>query len=122
MSAGTLRSTIAFLAAWLLVAGPVAACICVDTQMAEMPCCPDSSMSDESPMPDFDAPAADLTCQPVSASPLPASPNDLPAALPFVTLSYPDFAPRAPPAYLRPVYRAADTSPPIYLVTLRLRV
>jgi hypothetical protein len=122
MSAGTLRSTIAFLAAGLLVAGPVAACICVDTQMAEMPCCPDGSMGDESPMSDFDAQAVDPACQPVSASPLPAGPKDLPAALPFVTLSYPDFAPRAPPACLGPHDRAADTSPPIYLVTLRLRV
>lgn len=123
MSVGTLRTTIAFLAAGLLVAGPVAACICVDTQMTEMPCCPDASLGDESPMPDFDAQAADPTCQPVSASSLPAGPKDLPAAAPpFTTLAYPDYAPRAPPAYLHPDARATDTSPPIYLITLRLRV
>jgi len=112
---------IAFLATGLVVAGPVAACICVDDNMAEMPCCPDGSMGDESPMTDFDAQAADMACQLVPASPLPSSPHDLPEAPLVVDLAYPDFAPRAPPTCLRPDYRGATTSPPIYLVTLRLR-
>jgi hypothetical protein len=118
---GFQRFVIAF-AVSLFVVGPVAACICIDgpMAMADMPCCPDGPMDGS----DFDTPGpffTDVACDFVPGNPIPASPTDLPAALVGASHFPAPVNARAPPPVLAPPERYSDSSPPIYLITLRIR-
>jgi hypothetical protein len=105
----------------VLYTGPVAACICVDEPMPEMPCCPDDPQdSDQATQMPADL-ASYSDCTFVPADLLPSGPQDLPPPVAISSAVPPEWWPRAPP---EPWVRRSPTrypSPPIYLVTLRLR-
>lgn len=105
----------------LLYAGPVVACICVDEPMPAMPCCPDGPHDSDrtTQVPANVASYADCTLVP--ADPLPSGPQDLPSpvAIPIATPTV--WSDPGPPARL---LRSSEPheSPPVYLVTQRLRI
>ena len=104
----------------VLYAGPVAACICVDQPMPEMPCCPGDPQDSEATQLPADL-ASYSDCTFVPADLLPCGPQDLPSPVAISSAIPPEWSPRAPP---EPRLRTSPThyhSPPIYLVTLRLR-
>lgn len=115
-----LRSFFACLVIGLFAAGPIAACICVDTAMADMPCCPDGAMGDaEHQLPDpMDA---DTSCEFVPGNPLSGSLPDLPATAANAIAQFPRVAVRGPPGIFVPWKDVSASKPPIYLTTLRLR-
>ena len=105
----------------VLCAGPIAACICVDEPMPAMPCCPDEPQDSKQTT---HAPA-DLAsysdCAVVPADLLPPGPQDFPSPIAISSAAAPEWLPRAPPAVWLPRSREPYVSPPIYLVTQRLR-
>jgi hypothetical protein len=114
------RAILFALAFAILYSGPVAACVCAgDQPMSAMPCCPDQA--DHAGQHDLGMPASlDTACGPVAVSLLPAGVQDVPAIV------APEPAPepwrnRAPPPLPAIAPRPPLDTPPIYLVTLRLR-
>ena len=105
----------------VLYAGPIAACICVDQPMPELPCCPDDPRdSDQAAQLPADL-ASYSGCTFVPADLLPSGPQDLPSPVAISSAIPPEWSPRTPP---EPRVRRSPTHyhfPPIYLVTLRLR-
>ena len=105
----------------VLYAGPVAACICVDQPMPEMPCCPDDRQDSDqaTQLPANLASSSDCTFVPADL--LPSGPQDLPSPVAISSVIPPEWSLRAPPEPW--VHRSPPRyhSPPIYLVTLRLR-
>jgi hypothetical protein len=105
----------------VLYAGPIAACICVDEPMPAMPCCPDD-LQDSDQATQLPADLASYSdCTFVPADLLPSGPQDLPSPIAISSAIPPEWSPRAPP---EPRIHRSPThcySPPIYLVTLRLR-
>ena len=100
----------------VLCSGPVAACVCADEPMPAMPCCPDD------PQPSYPDDGSDAqvaaACDPLAADVLAPSLPDYaqPAAVavaPWIT--------HAPASLPRAAAPEPYASPPIYLVTLRLR-
>jgi hypothetical protein len=105
----------------LFVAGPVAACLCTDWAMADMSCCPDGAMGGG----DYDTPdpvSSEPACEFVPGNPIPASSPDLPVALLGASTFPVPAAARAPPLIIPAHHEQRyDSSPPIYLLTLRIR-
>jgi hypothetical protein len=115
------RTFAVFTAMGLLYAGPVAACICVDEPMPAMPCCPDDPQDSDQTThasPDLTSYSA---CTLVPADLLPSGPQDLPSPVAISGTAALEWSPRAPPAVWVPRPQEPHESPPIYLVTLRLR-
>ena len=114
------RTLVIVVVAAILHAGPVAACVCADQMPPDMPCCPDQPQDARH----FNAGlpnSMDVACSPVAAELLQSGTQDLPApaALPTsIRRAWITHGP--PPLALRPPAVPHDT-PPIYLVTLRLR-
>jgi hypothetical protein len=103
----------------ILFSGPVAACVCADEPVAPMPCCPEDGGSaghaDHGVLPDVDR-----ACDPQSADALRPGSPDLPQPVVFANelpFWHTSDAPAQPPL----VEPAPYNSPPIYLLTLRLR-
>jgi hypothetical protein len=98
----------------VLFAGPVAACLCVDEPM---PCCPDEPEPAQHPN---DACATHVAA-PCEATPpetlLPSAPD---SPQPAASVA-PAWYEHAPPVTAAPPTPEPYASPPIYLVTLRLR-
>jgi len=114
------RTLVIVVVAAILHAGPVAACVCADQMPPEMPCCPDQPQDTGH----FNAGlphSLDATCSPVATELLSVGTQDLPAPLALPT-SIPGawMTHGPPPLALRPP-PAPHNTPPIYLVTLRLR-
>jgi hypothetical protein len=105
----------------LLYAGPVAACICVDEPMPEMPCCPDDGQDENQTIPLPADIASYSSCAFVPADLLPSSSPDLPAPVAIAFAPLPEWSSHVPPSALIPSPPERHDSPPIYLVTLRLR-
>jgi hypothetical protein len=104
----------------VMYAGPVAACVCAMDSATDMPCCPDQQGSDQSNCIQPDAQAGTV-CDPVPAHALTSVSFDL--SLPAANFASPLalWSAHGPPTVPIPIrYRVPD-SPPIYLVTLRLR-
>lgn len=120
MGRRSLRTFIAFLAIGIFAAGPIAACICVDTTMADMSCCPDGTM-DNADQQVPDPMDANSGCEFVPGNPLPGSMPDLPAIAAIANALFPQIAIRGPPTIPVPSKEVSAPAPPIYLTTLRLR-
>lgn len=115
------RALILLAAAGAVYAGPVAACLCVAEPMEAMPCCPDDAQQQDHSncaQPDSELNAA---CDPVPADILSAGTQDLSPPIAI-------FGALAPWSVHGPPVSAIATSPPphnfppIYLITLRLRI
>lgn len=105
----------------ILYSGPVAACICIDEPMPEMPCCPDDPQdSDRATHLPADL-ASYSNCAFVPSDLLPSGAQDLPSPVAISSAVPPEWSPRAPPEPWVRRSLADYPSPPIYLVTLRLR-
>lgn len=115
------RQILILAALGVLYAGPVSACACPHQVSHSMPCCPDDMPAPDQPNCAQPAPTATYNvCDPVPADTLSAGtigfqlppPADIYSILP------------APP--FEPIARAPATQsfrpPPIYLITLRLRI
>ena len=113
------RTVVLLLTLGVLYSGPVAACVCADDLMPAMPCCPDQ--------PDFGHSGLGLldshvtACNPAPANLLPAASPELPAAIAISSAAPPGWPTHGPPPILVPADPGPHISPPIYLVTLRLR-
>jgi hypothetical protein len=103
----------------ILYSGPLAACVCADPPPASMPCCADdpqpSAHADHHSQPDVQA-----ACDPLAADALPPSSPDFPQTLALWN-DVPLWLASDPPARAQQVELPPYASPPIYLVTLRLR-
>lgn len=106
----------------LLYTGPVAACICVGEPMPDMRCCPDEPQGQDQTTPKPTNLASHTSCAFVPADLLPSSSPDLPTPIAITFAPLPEWSPRAPPSAWSPASPEPHDSPPIYLVTLRLRV
>src|SRR5882672_1507657 len=102
-----------------MYAGPVAACVGCAHAATEMPCCPDQAPDHSNcALPDSQA---GTVCDPVPAQLLAGGSFDLSVPVAISNAVVPLWsAARAPPVPI-PIRRLANHSPPIYLVTLRLR-
>jgi hypothetical protein len=114
------RTLVAFMMLGILCTGPVAACICADAPMPPMPCCPDDAGSGHDHHA-LGAAADDAGCAATSIEQASGAKYDgmplmaaVSHAAPIATLPRPIRLSSAP--RLKP-----HPSPPIYLVTLRLR-
>ena len=114
------RTLIASMLLGILCTGPVAACICADVPMPPMPCCPDDAGSGHDHHA-LGAAAGDENCDATSIEQVSgAKYGSLPLmaaashAAPIARLPRPTRLSSAPRPKPHP-------SPPIYLVTLRLR-
>lgn len=107
-------------AAVLLHVGPVAACVCADVPAPSMPCCPDEPQG--SGHGDHGLAAADgySACELVAADVAGTSKQELPTPIYIASAASPLWA-HGPPVVRPATPRALYESPPIYLVTLRLR-
>lgn len=100
-----------------LFAGPAAACLCADEPMPAMPCCPDEPEPSHQPK-DACATQVAATCEAMGVDALlPSTPDSPQPATGIATARY-EHTPSLSPAVPIPEPYA---SPPIYLVTLRLR-
>ncbi|HEX5059408.1 MAG TPA: hypothetical protein VFV99_08620, partial [Kofleriaceae bacterium] len=115
------RVLILLAAAGVAYAGPVAACLCVDGPADEMPCCPDDvQQQDHSNCPQPDSEVA-VACDTVPADLLPAGTQDLSPPV-AISAALPPWAVHGPPVWSITTSPPHHHSPPIYLVTLRLRI
>jgi hypothetical protein len=115
------RATFVLIALGILCSGPVAACVCPDEPVHAMPCCPDDVGSPDQSRHDQPDSMSAADCAPQSADLLVVGSQDVP---PPVGISGGAPPPRLthdpPPTRVLAVQQPYD-SPPIYLVTLRLR-
>jgi hypothetical protein len=113
------RKLLLLLTLAVLYGGPVAACVCPDRAMPEMPCCPDQP---QNPCDQLLPPHAfDRVCDPAPAQLLSTYAYDLsaPVAITHWTTA-PEWRAQAPPPRGSPL-RVVLGQRPIYLTTLRLR-
>jgi hypothetical protein len=104
----------------ILHAGPVAACVCADQMPPDMPCCPDQPQ--DTGHSNVGLPhSMNVVCSPVSADLVPAGTQDLPAPLALPTSIPPAWMTHGPPLLALRAPPVPHDTPPIYLVTLRLR-
>jgi hypothetical protein len=113
------RAILLVTALGILYSGPVAACVCADVPVASMPCCADdpqpSGHANHHPQSDVQA-----ACDPLAADTLPPSSSDLPQPV-ALSNEAPPWLASDPPDRAQLVELPPYASPPIYLVTLRLR-
>ena len=115
------RLLILLAAAGVAYAGPVAACLCVAEPMDEMPCCPDDAQQqDHSNCAQPDS-AVSAACDPVPTDLLPVGTQDLSPPI-AISAALPPRSVRGPPASSIATPPPHHDSPPIYLLTLRLRI
>jgi hypothetical protein len=115
------RILILLAAAGVAYAGPLAACVCVAAPIDAMPCCPDAAEQlDQSDciQPDSELNAA---CEPAPADLLPAGTLDLSPPI-AISAALPPWAVHGPPDSSTAISRPPPEFPPIYLITLRLRI
>jgi hypothetical protein len=106
-------------AAVLLHAGPVAACVCADAPAPSMPCCPDEPQG--STHGDHGLAAEGYSaCEVAPAAVVGTGKQELPAPIGIASVAPPLWA-HGPPDAQPSASPAPYESPPIYLVTLRLR-
>lgn len=115
------RSTVLLLILSVVYSGPVAACVCADEPMPEMPCCPDDPQRADHSDSMHTGFAFDPACEPAPADVLPAGTQDIPAPAAISSGAPPPWLTHGPPAVQIPAFPEPFDSPPIYLVTLRLR-
>src|SRR5262245_37602827 len=116
------RQIVLLLVLAVLHAGPVAACICADdASMPAMPCCPDQG-ADFGHTDHAVPPSADVACDTVAVSLIPASSPDVPAPIGIPSAEPPARLTHAPPPLRSPLPPAPLGAEPLYLVTLRLRI
>jgi len=114
------RILVLTLAFGILYSGPVAACVCADTIMPAMPCCPDAPQ--DSGVANVGLPVAFVSaCDPAPADLLPSGSLELPAPSAISTVAPPPWQTHPPSAAVAPKLPEPRSDPPIYLVTLRLR-
>lgn len=127
---------VALVAAGVMYAGPVAACVCTDRatdehrhsagdyahhHMASMPCCPDESPDSDPSHDSWSDSGAYRACDPMPADVLPVSLHDVPApiAMAVAALAWPA---RGPPNTGGSYLVEPQPASPIYLTTRRLRI
>ena len=116
------RLLILFAAAGVAYAGPVAACVCFAEPMEEMPCCPDDArQQDHSNCAQPDS-AVNAACDPVPADLLSAAGTQDLSPPVAISAALPPWSVRGPPASSSATSPPPHDSPPIYLITLRLRI
>jgi hypothetical protein len=114
------RHLIALAAVCVMYAGPVVACVCTAQAAMEMPCCPDQQASDHSNCTLPDSVVGDV-CDPVPADVLSGGSFDLSPPVAIFAGLLPLWSSARPPPVPIPTRSLTNHSPPIYLVTLRLR-
>jgi hypothetical protein len=107
-------------AAVLLHAGPVAACVCADAPAPAMPCCPDEPQGSTHGDHGLATTERYSACEVSAAELLVGSSPELPAPI-WIAAEGPPLWTHGPPVAQTAARPAAYESPPIYLVTLRLR-
>ena len=116
------QAIVLLLAMSILYSGPVAACVCADEAPAPaMPCCPDDPQSSDHTNLAHPGFAFDAACEPAAADLLPAGSQDIPAPVVISSGAPPAWLTHGPPAAPVLVFPEPFDTPPIYLVTLRLR-
>ena len=113
------RWLVAFAALCVAYAGPVAACVCAKGTPMEMPCCPDQHADQSNrQQPDSQAAAA---CDPAPAHVVSSVALDVSVPVANFAAASPLWSAHGPPLAPMPHRPSVHDSPPIYLVTLRLR-
>jgi hypothetical protein len=107
-------------AAVLLHVGPVAACVCTDAPAPSMPCCPDEPEGKGHGDHGYPATEGYSACELVAVDVAGASKQELPAPICIASAPSPLWV-HGPPVVRQATQQAPYESPPIYLVTLRLR-
>jgi len=102
----------------VLCSGPVAACVCADEPMPSMPCCPDDPEPMHPSHGGFGAQIA-AACDPLPADILAPSMPELPQLAAVAAPLWITHAPASLPYAAAP---EPNASPPLYLLTLRLRI
>ena len=113
------RWLIALAALCVAYAGPVAACVCAKGAPMDMPCCPDQH-ADQSNCQQPDSHAA-AVCEPAAAQVLSSVSFDVYVPAANFAVASPLWSVHGPPLLPTPHPQSVHDSPPIYLVTLRLR-
>jgi hypothetical protein len=115
------RILILLAVAAVVYAGPVAACVCAAELAPEMSCCPDDAQQqDRSDCMQSDS-AASAVCDPVPADLLAAGMPDLSPPI-AIAAAPPPWSVHGPPPAALATSPPPHDSPPVYLVTLRLRI
>jgi hypothetical protein len=115
------RTLILLAVAGVAYAGPVAACVCAADAMDEMPCCPDNLQhhgQSNCPQPDS---GVNAVCDPAPADFLSAGSLDLSLPIAISAALRLWFVP-GPPISSIATSPSPHDSPPIYLITGRLRI
>jgi hypothetical protein len=115
------RVLVLLAAAGVVYAGPVAACLCAAEPVRQMPCCPDDAQQqDQSDCRQPDS-QANAVCDPVPVDLLAAGTLDLSPPI-AISAALPSWSVHGPPRAALATFPPPHDSPPIYLITLRLRI
>ena len=115
------RGTFLLITLGILCSGPVAACVCAEEPAPAMPCCPDDPQSLDHSKHGQPNSVIDTACDPMSADLLSAGSQDLPPPIGISSATQPPWSTHGPPSPRILALQQPYDSPPIYLVTLRLR-